>query len=184
MSNPFQDQLLKAGVVSKQQVNKVNQEKHKKKKQHKQLSNKDKNSIVDKTKLKVQQEAEDKAKRDRELNQRKEDHAKQKAISIEINNLISENCVDREENCDIVYNFEHQKKVKRIYVNEEMKQQIIKGLLGIARIEGRYELIPKPIAEKVQQRNEKRVVLITKDSNKADENDPYADYQIPDDLTW
>lgn len=184
MSNPFQDQLLKAGVVSKQQVNKVNQEKHKKKKQHKQLSNKDKNSIVDKTKLKVQQEAEDKAKRDRELNQRKEDHAKQKAISIEINNLISENCVDREENCDIVYNFEHQKKVKRIYVNEEMKQQIIKGLLGIARIEGRYELIPKPIAEKVQQRNEKRVVLITKDSNEADENDPYADYQIPDDLTW
>lgn len=184
MSNPFQEQLLKAGVVSKQQVQKANQDKNKKKKQHKQLSKKDKNAVVDKTKLKAQQAAEEKAKRDRELNQRKEEHAKQKAISIEINQLISSNCVDRKENCEIIYNFEHQKKVKRIYVNEEMKQQIIKGKLGIARIEGRYELVPKIIAEKIQQRNEKRIVLFTDDSQEVDANDPYADYQIPDDLNW
>ena len=184
MSNPFQDQLLKAGVVSKQQVQKANQDKNKKKKQHKQLSKKDKNAVVDKAKLKAQQAAEEKAKRDRELNKRKEEHAKQKAISIEINNLISDNAVDRNENCDIVYNFEHQKKVKRIYVNEEMKQQVIKGQLGIARIEGRYELVPKKIAEKIQQRNEKRVVLFEKEEEILDENDPYAEFHVPDDLVW
>ena len=182
MSNPFQEQLLKAGVVTKQQVQKVKQEGNKKKKQQKQRSKKD--VVVDKTKLKAQQAVEEKARRDRELNKRKEEHAKQKAISIEINNLITDNCIDRKENCEIIYNFEHQKKVKRIYVNEDMKQQIIKGKLGIARIEGRYELVPKAIAEKIQQRNEKRVVLFTNDDKKADENDPYADYQIPDDLTW
>ena len=182
MSNPFQEQLLKAGVVSKQQVQKANQDKNKKKKQQKQVAKKD--IAVDKTKLKAQQAAEAKAQRDRELNQRKQAHAQQKAISIEINQLITNNQLERGEDCEIVYNFEHQNKVKRIYVNEEMKQRIIKGSLGIARIEGRYELVPKETAEKIQQRNEKRVVIFDNSEAETDANDPYADYQIPDDLTW
>ena len=64
-----------------------------------------------------------------------------------------------------------------------MKQQIIKGKLGIARIEGRYELVPKAIAEKIQQRNEKRIVIFD-DQEVVDENDHYAEHQIPDDLMW
>lgn len=182
MSNPFQEQLLKAGVVSKQQVQKANQDKNKQKKQQKQVSKK--HVVVDETKLKAQKAADEKARRDRELNKKKEEQARQKAISAEINQLITNNCIERKEDCEIVYNFEHAKKVKRIYVNEEQKQQIINGRLGIARIEGRYELVPKSVAEKIQQRNEKRVVLFTNEDQKVDENDPYADYQIPDDLTW
>ncbi|MDH5423712.1 MAG: DUF2058 domain-containing protein [Gammaproteobacteria bacterium] len=182
MSNPFQEQLLKAGVVSKQQVQKANQDKNRQKKQQKQVSKK--HAVVDETKLKVQQAAEEKARRDRELNKKKEEQARQKAISAQINQLITDNCIKRSEDCDIVYNFEHAKKVKRIYVNAEQKQQIINGKLGIARIEGRYELVPKSIAEKIQQRNEKRVVLISDEEQKVDENDPYADYQVPDDLIW
>ncbi|MFV2005616.1 MAG: DUF2058 domain-containing protein, partial [Gammaproteobacteria bacterium] len=138
MSNPFQDQLLKAGLVTKKQVQKAQQDKNRK---NKQLRSK-KEKPVDETKLKTQQAAADKAKRDRELNKRKQDQARQKAISIEINQLISNNCLTRDENCETVYNFEHNKKIKRIYVDTEMKQQIINGKLGIARIEGRYELVP------------------------------------------
>ena len=180
MSNPFQDQLLKAGVVTKQQVQKAQQEKNKKKKQQRSK----KEVAVDEVKIKAQKAAEEKAERDRELNKKKEEQARKKAISIEINHLISENCIKRDESCEVIYNFEHDKKVKRIYVNEEMKQQIIQGKLGIARIEGRYELIPKPVAEKIQQRNEKRVILIDDAQQSIDENDPYADYQVPDDLMW
>lgn len=180
MNNPFQDQLLKAGLVTKQQVQKANQDKNRKKKQ--QQSRKQK--VVDETKLKAQQAAEEKAKRDRELNNRREQQARQKAISIEINQLIMNNCIARDQSCDIVYNFEHNKKVKRIYVNAEMKQQIIQGKLGIARIEGRYELVPKAIAEKIQHRNEKRVVIWNKEQQAEDENATYSNYQIPDDLMW
>ena len=68
--------------------------------------------------------------------------------------------------------------------NKEMKQDIIDGKLGIARIEGRYELVPQSIAEKIQQRNDKRVVLFEKDEDVIDENDPYAEFQVPDDLIW
>ena len=179
MGNAFQDQLLKAGLVTKQQVQKSNKSKHKK---DKQTSRKDQS--VDEAKVKLQQQAIEKSKRDKELNEKKEHQARQKAISIEINQLIENNTIKRDEKCDIVYNFEHSNKVKRLYVSNEMKQQIIKGQLGIARIEGRYELVPKDIAEKIQQRNEKRIVLYVEDDQIIDENDPYADYKIPDDLTW
>ncbi len=182
MGNPFQDQLLKAGLVTKKQVQKVQQDKKRKNKQQQQHSKKEK--VVDETKLKAQRAAEEKAKRDRELNRKKEEQARQKAISIEINQLITNNCLARDESCDIVYNFEHNKKVRRVYVDDEMKKQIIQGKLGIARIEGRYELVTKAVAEKIQQRNEKRVVIFSDDQNTVDENDPYAEHQIPDDLMW
>jgi len=179
MNNPFQDQLLKAGLVTKKQVQKVQQDKKRKNKQ--QHSKKEK--AVDETKLKAQQAAQEKAKRDRELNKKKENQARQKAISIEINQLIENNCLARDESCEIIYNFEHNKKVKRIYVDAEMKQQIITGKVGIARIEGRYELVPKVIAEKIQQRNDKRIVIFDAQES-VDDNDAYSEYQVPDDLEW
>jgi len=87
-------------------------------------------------------------------------------------------------NLEISYNFEHQNKVKKIYINAEMKQQLVQGKLGIARIEGIYELIPLVIAEKIQQRNAKRVVVFEKEEQSKDENDPYANFEVPDDLIW
>jgi len=180
MANAFQDQLIKAGVASKKQVHDAKKNKKQKNKQARSSNEK----AVDEAKLKVQQAAKEKDKRDRELNKRKEAAAEQKAVSAEINQLIKTNAIKRGEACEIAYNFEHRGKVKRIYINEELKKQVIQGALGIARIEGGYELVPKLIAEKIQQRNEKRVVLFTSEEESVDENDPYADYQIPDDLTW
>ena len=179
MGNAFQDQLLKAGLVTKQQVKKAQSTTHKNKKQR---SKKDKS--VDENKLKAQQAIKTKADHDKELNKRKEEQAKQKAISAEIDQLITTNCIKRSDECEIVYNFEHRKKVNRIYVNDDLRKQIIEGELGIARIEGRYELVPKIIAEKIQQRNEKRIILFEHDEQVIDENDPYAEFQVPDDLTW
>lgn len=180
MSNPFQDQLLKAGIVNKKQVQKANQEKARKNKQQRSK----KETVVDPARLKAQQAAEKKAQHDRELNKRKEQQARQKAVSAEIDQLISKNKITRDENCEIAYNFEHRKKVQRIYIDEEMKQQLLKRKAGIARIEGRYELVPISIAEKIQQRNEKRIILLEEETTTVAEDDPYADYQIPDDLTW
>ena len=182
MGNPFQDQLLKAGVVTKQQVKKAQSASKKKKKEQRSK----KNNVVDENKLKAQQLAKEKAEHDKALNLRKEEQAKQKAVSIEIDQLILSNLIKRGEECEIVYNFEHRKKVNRIYLNEDMKQRVISGQLGIARIEGRYELVPKLIAEKIQQRNDKRVILFeqTEEESTVNENDPYAEFKVPDDLMW
>jgi len=178
MSNPFQEQLLKAGIVSKQQVQQANKDKYKKKKQAKGKQ------PAGETKSAAQQAAEEKARRDRELNKRKQEQARQKAVSAEIDQLIRDNCIARDEACDIAYNFEHNQKVKQIYINADMKQQIIRGKLGIARIQGRYELVPLSVAEKISQRNDKRVILFSDQPASSDEDDAYADYKIPDDLMW
>ncbi len=180
MNNPFQEQLLKAGLVNKQQVKKANQEKSRLKKQQR---NK-KEIVIDEIKLKRQQAVAKKVQRDRELNRKKEEQARNKAISAEINQLIAENSLKRDGSCEIVYNFEHRNKVNRIYVNKEMKQQIIQGKLGIARIEGRYELVPKVVAEQIKQRNEKRIILFSPQQQKIADDDQHADYQVPDDLMW
>lgn len=180
MNNPFQEQLLKAGIATRQQVQKAKQDKNKNKKQQRSK----KETAMDDARLKAKLAAEEKANRDRELNKKKEEAARKKSISSEIDQLIIKNRIERDDDCQIVYNFEHANKVKRIYINNEMKQQVIQGKLGIARIEGRYELVPASIAEKIQQRNEKRVILFKDEQQKVDENDPYADYQIPDDLMW
>lgn len=180
MSNPFQDQLLKAGVVTKEQVQKVNKDKHRKKKQK---AGK-KAAPVDEAAIKARELAQEKARLDRELNRKKEEQARNKAISLEINQLIRDHLIERDAGCDIVYHFEHNQKVNSIHVNADMRQQIIDGKLGIGRIEGRYELVPRSIAEKIQQRNPKRIVLFSKEEEVIDENDPYADYKIPDDLIW
>lgn len=179
MSNPFQEQLLKAGLVSKQQVQQVNKEKHKKKKQQK-----SKKPLADEAALRAQKAAQQKAQRDRELNEKKQQQARARAISAEINQLILDHMIKRDDSCELVYHFEHDRKVKRIYINQQMKQQLIDGTLALARIDGRYELVPLSIAEKIKQRNEKRVIFIEPEDKQPDEDDPYADFQVPDDLIW
>jgi len=58
-------------------------------------------------------------------------------------------------------------------------------LIAIIKLGDQYELVPSPVAEKIAQRDESRIILqnqASKDS--GDEDDSYADYQIPDDLMW
>lgn len=179
MSNPFQEQLLKAGLVSKQQVQQVNKEKQKKKKQQK-----SKKPVLDEAALRAQKAVQEKAQRDRELNEKKQQQARARAVSAEINQMILDHMIQRDDSCDLVYNFEHDRKVKRIYINQQMKQQLIDGTLALARIDGRYELVPLSVAEKIKQRNEKRVIIFEPEDKQPDEDDPYADFQVPDDLIW
>ena len=105
-------------------------------------------------------------------------------MSNEINELIRNNKIERKQGCELAYNFEHQGKVKRLYINEAMKKDLLAGKMGIARIEGNYELVPASVARKIQERNEKRVVLFDANSDQVDEDDPYKDFQVPDDLMW
>lgn len=68
--------------------------------------------------------------------------------------------------------------------------QVTKGRLVVVLLDDSYELVPTPVADKIAQRDEAFVIyradLDTKgaDGNEQDEDDWYADYEIPDDLTW
>jgi len=182
MANAFQKQLLKAGLVSKDKVNKSNKQKHKQAKQQ------SKNTVTeaDERKQKIKQAERAKIERDRELNKNKLEQENKKAIIAQIRQLIEMNLVQGTDG-DVVYNFEDGNKVKHIYVTDDIRQQIVYGRLAIVRLNENYKLVSKKVAEKIMQRDSEFVVINNEsiqtcaDSNV---NDEYADFKVPDDLMW
>ena len=76
------------------------------------------------------------------------------------------------------------KKIKKLNVTARQQDQLARGLIAIVALGDRHELVPAPIAEKIRQRDEAVVVLLNEKGTGVDEDDPYADYPIPDDLMW
>lgn len=179
MANPFQEQLLKAGLVSKDKVNKSNKSKYKKAKQQPKNSKTD----ADELKQQVKQAALSKQERDRELNREKVELDNKKAIAGQIRQLVEMNRIAKDEG-ETAYNFEVANKIKRIYVTDELHKQIVNGRLAIVSLDEGYELVPKIVAEKIMQRDSEFVVVCNETNQVSDEDDEYADYKVPDDLMW
>ncbi|MFO5730264.1 DUF2058 family protein, partial [Klebsiella pneumoniae] len=76
--------------------------------------------------------------------------------------------------------------VKRLSVNTLMRNKLSNGSLAIVHHGGGYEVIPREAALKIQERAPERIVQmnVLTESQVPDEDDPYAAYQIPDDLMW
>jgi|LSQX01.2.fsa_nt_gb uncharacterized protein YaiL (DUF2058 family) len=179
MANSLHEQLLKAGLVDQQKLKQVKSAKRKQQKQQR----KSKEVVIDEAKLAAQQAAAEKAERDRELNRQLKEQAERKAIAAQIEQLITLNRLPREG--DIAYNFVDQNKVKRIYVTEAIRDKLSEGLLAIVSLKEQYEVVPAKVAEKIRQRDEACVILCNdRQADLPDEDDPYADYKIPDDLMW
>lgn len=175
----LQDQLLKAGVVDKKKAKEI------KKEQRKQAKQQPKGHLqVDEAKEQAKLALEKKSEHDRQMNKELQAQAEKKAIQAQIIQLINVNKINRSGG-EIAYQFTDEKKIKKLYVTPDLQQQLIKGQIAIVQLGESYELVPAPVAEKIQQRNEGAIVLLNqKDSQEIDEDDPYADYQIPDDLMW
>ena len=188
MSKSLADQLLKAGLVDKKQVNKARQAK--KQNKPKQPSKKKQIPMVDADQVQRQQLQAEKTARDRQLNRQKEAESQRKALLAQARQLIESNRLpksDHEEN-ESFYHFEDGKQIKRLRVTQEIHQHITEGKLAIVKLGKYYELVSKTVAEKISERDVDAIILLQKPSsaieNKTDEEDPYADYQVPDDLIW
>jgi uncharacterized protein YaiL (DUF2058 family) len=177
----LQDQLLKAGMVDKKKAKQLNQEKRKQVKQAKATGQ----VIVDESKEAAKRVLAEKVERDRELNRQRQAEADKKAIKAQIIQLITLNKIDRRRG-EIAYQFTDGKKIKKLYVDALLQTQLIKGVIALVKLRDGYELVPAAIADKITQRDVSAVLVHnTKVSNDAvEEDDPYAAYQIPDDLMW
>lgn len=181
MGNALQEQLLKAGLVDKNKANQAKSQKHKKLKQQRNT----KQDVVDEAKLLAEKAIREKAERDRELNRKRNEAAQQKAIMAQIKQLIESNRLPKGNGDDLVYNFEDNKTVKRIFVPEEVHEGLTRRKLAIVKFDTQYDVVPTPVADKIKLRDEKYIIL-RNDPSKEDEqeDDFYADYEIPDDLMW
>lgn len=174
----LQEQLLQAGMVDQKKAKQLNKEKRKAAKQPKGQVK------VDETKEAAARALQQKAERDRELNRQRQAEADKKAIRAQIVQLITLNRIDRKRG-EVSYQFTDGKKIKKLYVTDELQAQLSRGQIAIAKQGEGYELVPAAIAEKIAQRDASFVVLHhQKSADVVDDDDPYADYQIPDDLMW
>jgi uncharacterized protein YaiL (DUF2058 family) len=179
MASSLQDQLLKAGLIDKNKVKQVRREKYKQAKQQPKGQ-----PLEDETRLRAQQALAQKAAQDRELNLRREQAAAQKAIAAQIKQLIENHRIDRNRG-EVAYQFADGAKIKQLYVTAAQQDALAWGQVAIVRLGAAYELVPKVVAGKIRQRDAAVVVsLAAPRDSAAEEEDPYADYQIPDDLMW
>ncbi len=184
MGNALRDQLLKAGLVNEKQVKQATKEKQKEaKRQHGQV----KSEVPDAEALRIQRAKEEKIERDRQINRQRQLEAEKKALLAQIRQLVEQHKHEKGEG-DTPYNFVDQGKVKRMYVSEPVRQRIVAGQLAIVRLEKGYELVPPETAEKIKSRMADCVVVQNEPKRQAatetSPDDPYAKFQIPDDLIW
>lgn len=182
MGNSLQDQLLKAGLVNEDQVKKAN--KSKSQKRHQQSKGKKKAPKKPALTPEQQRAREEKAARDRELNERRNEARKQREIAAQVKQLVDANRhPPSDPENDVPFYFENKGKIKTLHVAPATRDMITKGKLMIVNANGRFELVPPDIAEKIRLRNPSLVIDLPKEEKPA-EDDPYAAYQVPDDLMW
>lgn len=175
----LQEQFLKAGLVDKNKVKLANQDKNKQKKAERRAGT----TSVDETRLAALETQRKNADRARELNAQRDAAATQKAIMAQIAQMVQKNRQSKGSG-DIAYNFTHDKKVERLYVSAAVQAHLVAGRLVIICQGDARELVPRIIADKIAERDASIVVRVNKASAEIDADDPYAAFQIPDDLMW
>lgn len=178
----LQDQLLKAGLIDTKKAKQAGKEKRKEQR----VARRDK-TTVDTAKLEREQAIADKQARDRELNRQRDEALQQKAIAAQIKQLISNHRQPkRGDGEEMEYHFTDGQRIKKMRVGGLVNRQIINGQLAIVKLNDSYELVPRVVADKIAQRDKSFIIALHDNTaqDAIDEDDPYKDYQIPDDLMW
>jgi uncharacterized protein YaiL (DUF2058 family) len=180
VGNSLQEQLLKAGLVSKQKAKQTRTAKRK------QVNHPGPGGKVeDENRRRAQQAAVEKARRDRELNLKREEDARRRAVENELRQLIHAHRLPRRDGA-VAYNFQHGGSLKRIYVTAEQQTGLATGKIALVRQDKGYEVILAEIADRVLARGPELVLVFNRDRREEEPTEPdeYAEYQIPDDLMW
>ena len=180
MANALQEQLLKAGLASKQKVRDVKTQKRRNRKQ-----NKDDGSEA--LKQEIEQKRLAQAEKDKALNEKRFAEAMEKG---QVRSLITEFnklAVTVPAETEIKFNYTLDNKVHSVYITEALQKQLLDAKLGIVRHEDKTFIVPFKLAERVNLLVPEwcgYLATLNEDVQEAQEDDPYADYVIPDDLMW
>ncbi|MFI8415640.1 DUF2058 domain-containing protein [Serratia sp. NPDC078593] len=174
----LQEQMLKAGLVTSKKMAKVQRTAKKSRVQAREA----REAVEDNKKAQLE--------RDKLLNEQQKQAALSKEYKAQVKQLIEMNRIDIAKG-DINFNFTDNNLIKKIVVDKPTQTQLISGRLAIARLtdnnngESGYAIIPASVADKIAQRDANSIVLnSTLSQEEQDEEDPYADFKVPDDLMW
>ncbi|MEL5232495.1 DUF2058 domain-containing protein [Serratia ureilytica] len=174
----LQEQMLKAGLVTSKKMAKVQRTAKKSRVQAREA----REAVEENKKAQLE--------RDKQLNEQQKQAALSKEYKAQVKQLIEMNRIVLAKG-DIGFNFTDGNLIKKILVDKATQTQLINGRLAIARLlienreECEYAIIPANVADKIAQRDAGSIVLHSALSQEEqDEDDPYADFKVPDDLMW
>lgn len=180
MAISLKDQLLKAGLADAKRARQADHAKRQAAKGHG-----DEPAAADLARQRQQEQAE----RDREANRQRLAEQEVKAVAAQIRQLIEAHRISRQGG-EVAWQYTDGKRIKKLLVSARQQAQLIGGQIAVVRLLGGpggevHELVPTVVAEKIRQRDASLIVqLNTRQEALVDEDDPYKDYQIPDDLMW
>ena len=177
---------MQLGLVDKKKAGQTKKEQHETKKQQAKAGKK--SVVVDENVLLAQQAEQKKKDRARKLNLQREAKLQKRAEDGLVRQLIEEHRVARDDR-GIAYRFTVGSKIQRIFVAKEVADKLSDGQLGIVGIGEQFDILPRRIIEKIQSVSDRVFIALNSASSVsghhvADPEDPYAAYQVPDDLMW
>lgn len=166
MSDSLREQMLRAGFKESPNDNKKRPRKTSKKKSSQQQTGPSslERANIEKRKLEAEQIAD------------------RKRVKAEIKTLIEADKIDDAKG-EIAHSYVIGKRIKQMFVSETVREQLLAGTAVITRLNGATYVIPALTGEKVCELNPDWVV-VTPSTDASSDDDDYADFQVPDDLTW
>ncbi|ECD2969036.1 DUF2058 family protein [Salmonella enterica subsp. enterica serovar Menston] len=174
----LQEQLLQAGLVTSKKMAKVQRTAKKSRVQAREA----REAVEENKKAQLE--------RAKQLSEQQKQAVLAKEFKAQVKQLIEMNRINVSKG-DIGFNFTDNNVIKKIDVDKLTQTQLINGRLAIARLvinnsgECEYAIIPASVADKIAQRDADSIVVNSALSQEEqDEDDPYADFKVPDDLMW
>jgi len=176
MSSSLRDQLVKAGLASKQSADSLNARSRKKHKKPVQKTPAD---------LAAKKLADAKREKDRALNAALQEKQQKSAIKGQIKELIEQHAV-ADYLGEIGYSYVSGTKVRKLFVQQSVHEKLSSDMLAITRLNGKTYLVPIDIADKILALNPDWAMTRpgSDSAQPGDDDNSYSDYQVPDDLSW
>ena len=176
MASSLQEQLLKSGLVSEAELNRSKKQQHKTRKR---AGGKRRPCAAS---AEATRRREEKKGRDKALNEAREKERHEKELRAQVRELIVESSMNQDK-ADVPYNVVKNGRIRRIYVTAEQRDGLSAGALAITSARGRHHVVPADIGERIHALLPEYFVYHVSPRSTA-EDDEYAQYKVPDDLTW
>ena len=176
MTMSLREQLLQAGLGTKQQSDEAERQLREQQRKRQQLP-KARRAAAPGGQLASQQAQVAKAARDQELNRQATEKAEKRARQAQIEQLIEQHRLPRVQT-DERYNFRDGNKIRFVPADRSVRERLIRGEIAIVRCSGGYEVVPADTAARIRARDEHAVI------HSAGIHEAVTSDGVPDDLVW
>ncbi|MCG6201327.1 DUF2058 domain-containing protein [Psychromonas antarctica] len=177
----LQEQLMKSGLINKQKAQQAQTEKRRNAKQKKKKGTVE----VSDVQVIINSQKEIQKQQDLEKNRQTQAELDARAAHAKLIQMIAQHC-EKNYQGEIDYHFTYANKVKRIAINAKTQYSLINGMLAICVLNDAFYLINKEAVAKLTEIDPSVLVALHEKVELSDieEDDPYAEFAIPDDLIW